>query len=445
MQVTYKGFSGKVSNPVLEGQLQSSGELAGGKTSMPPNGWTSQKTIPDIPPQFLDQMLGKIASLDIQVKKNGDDFASNGVSEQMVNQYSIDPKKVDSAKSIAQAIKMDWEESNKLQKDYEITLSSLRQSLRIRNNDQEISDPDLTKKIILTLSRRKNYDNFEPEEKMLWDNANALRTKINERLIKPNCTFLKFDVFKKVVKEKANELSKTSKKLNPKIAENEEILALVAYFCLKSKLSHIEGGGFFDRFPGGFFLKDKNFETRIRTLGKYYLVNLKGLNSPVTAKDKISSLTDELAEARLSELFHQYNLDKLLEVIFPTYASEKESFKEDLINCLSKNGLGKVMLRETGREFIFTRSQFITWYKRYQKNQGQSFLKELEANSITESFNYFAKGDLTIALAILFEQEEKIETSTKKLKILDLAEGNVFVYRFNINTNNGRFSSSMWM
>ena len=146
----------------------------------------------------------------------------------------------------------------------------------------------------------------------------------------------------------------------------------------------------------------------------------------------IDSLQTPLFQRQL-KLSTEKQVTPILINQIPSDTKTKELFKQELISCLLKTRLGKILSRETGREFIFTRSQFIAWYKKHKKDNGQSFLKELEANNLTEDYKQFAKNNLTTALAILFGQEKKIETSPKKLKVLDLAEGDVFVYRFDNN------------
>ncbi len=410
---------------------------------------SSLEVVPEFPPQLLAQIPAKLAALDIKIQNEG---PKPNIALANVDSLVLDEQKIKLSIKIAKKIKEEFEYSKKLKEDYNFALKELRDKFKIDltvdrekikvalkkttwvdkllSQNIQLSDEELDKKISLLLARREDFSTLPNKE--LWEKANGLRKKIAKQKIQPDVDFIEFDTFKKLVHDKFTVLQKEDPLIDINSIVDEELISLTAYNALERR------GGCFKRFPYHFFEKDKNLDVKAKTLIAYFLKEVRDKNNSAQI---LNSYEDSLEQAGLGKLFEFYRLDELLSFVVP----DKNRFKKNFAEFLSENGLGKIMSRETGREFIFTRSQLIKWYKKYQQDNGQSFLKGLEANNLTESFKHFANGNLTKAFVVLFGEEETIKTAPKMPSIQKLAKGDVFVYRFDVNMGSGEAKKGMWV
>ncbi len=347
-----------------------------------------------------------------------------------ISSLTLDEKRVDLSVKVAKKIKEDFEYSEKIKEDLETTLKILRDVFKTANQNINLADEELNKKVMGILCAKKDLSTLPNKE--IWEKANSLRKKLTELKIQPGVDFIEFETFKQIVSEKVIAISENNPSIDIKLSVDEELISLTAYNALKTR------GGCFKRFPYHFFEKDKNLDVKVKALVKYFLKEAgTGNNFPPNE----NGWTRALEKAGLGKIFKFYQLNKLLLLVFPP--KDNHTFKETFAKCLSENGLGKFLNKKGVEQYVFTKSMFEEWYEKSSRDNWKNLIEKIRSHDLEPQFKEFANSNIDTALMILFGEKIQPADVQDKKSVMNSIKGDVFVFMVKGN-NPEQQNNSFW-
>ncbi len=254
----------------------------------------------------------------IQLEYNPDDIPIVDITNNPRNQIKLDGIERDflkQAKLLVEEIKKEWKIAQDLKKQYKVINNSykeeLKKSFKYRVDDSESESFSKKKKVV----RYSSTEEKTALKKLASD-------KKKECEAHPLCNLygkgktVGLEQLKEVLKEKLRYLVSEGS-IDHNLEEDKAFETLAIYLCVRTKYN--SKNGFIKELPHGFLNPDdESIAEQLKTLGKYFIVNLTKNDTADKAED-FRDWAKSLSNAGLQKMGKLISPTELLKLCYPGY------------------------------------------------------------------------------------------------------------------------------